>query len=179
MARFVRPRLLVALAILCIAMSPTAAISAPPSNPDATEMGQEELAIPSGISRYRLQLDQGENMIEFSVSVWGEVRRPGLYSVPEGTTLLDLISLAGGPTSAAKLNDVKLVRSASVTTGRKSVVEVNLDDFIKEGDPEVQTLLIPDDTVVIKAKHSTSILKWTSFVSVLALVANVVVNGTK
>lgn len=179
MARFVRPRPLVALAILCIAAFSTPAICAAPRYPDATEMGQEDSAIPSGTSRYRLQLDQGENMIEFSVSVWGEVRRPGLYSVPEGTTLLDLISLAGGPTSAAKLNDVKLVRSASVATGRKSVVEVNLDDFIKQGDPEVQALLIPDDTVVIGAKRTTSLLKWTSFVSVLALVANVVVNGTK
>lgn len=179
MARFTFLCLLAALTILCVTVSPTDAISAPPRDPNASELESEESAVPSGISRYRLQLDQGENMIEFSVSVWGEVRRPGLYSVPEGTTLLDLISLAGGPTSAAKLNDVKLVRSASVTTGRKSVVEVNLDDFIKQGDPEVQTLLIPDDTVVIRAKTTTNILKWTSFVSVLALVANVVVNGTK
>jgi polysaccharide export outer membrane protein len=171
--------LLVTLAILWVTVSPTTAILAAPHYPDATEMGQEDSAVPSGASRYRLQLDQGENMIEFSVSVWGEVRRPGLYSVPEGTTLLDLISLAGGPTSAAKLNDVSLVRSAGVATGRKSVVEVNLDDFISQGDPQVQTLLIPDDTVVIKAKRTTSLLKWTSFVSVLALVANVVVNGTK
>ena len=172
-------RLLAALAMFCGAV-PTTSASAPPSNTDPVGPGGEEsVSSPPGISRYRLQLGQGESMIEFSVSVWGEVRRPGLYSVPEGTTLLDLISLAGGPTSSAKLGDVKLVRSASVTTGLKRVVDVNLDDFVKKGDADVQTLLIPDDTVVIKAKTSTNILKWTSFVSVLALVANVVVNGTK
>jgi hypothetical protein len=179
MPRLARRLLLVALVFACTALSPDATASAPPHNPDATELGQGESTSSSRISRYRLQLDQGENTIEFSVSVWGEVRHPGLYSVPEGTTLLDLISLAGGPTGAAKLSDVKLVRSAGVATGRKSVVDVNLDDFVTKGDPQVRTPLIPDDTVVIKAKTTTSILKWTSFVSVLALVANVVVNGIK
>jgi hypothetical protein len=31
------------------------------------------------------------------VSVWGSVRQPGRYEIPDGTTLAQLLSLAGGP----------------------------------------------------------------------------------
>ena len=130
---------------------------------------------PNG-SRYRLRLDQPEKLLVFSVHIWGEVRQPGLFSVPEGTTVIDLISLAGGPTSSAKLNSVKLVRAN--TTGPQQVTMVDLKSYLSSGGSDAWTVLLPDDTLMIESKSSANLLKWTGFVSVIALVANVVVNAT-
>jgi protein involved in polysaccharide export with SLBB domain len=44
-----------------------------------------------------------------SIHVWGEVRSPGTYLVPVEADLIAGISAAGGPTSVAKLSDVRIV----------------------------------------------------------------------
>jgi protein involved in polysaccharide export with SLBB domain len=112
------------------------------------------------------------------VHVWGEVQRPGLYSVPTGTTLLDLLSLAGGPTSDARLNSVRLVRGPDTGSEAPPVVTIDLDAFKKEADGGVRHPLGPGDTLILDAKPSSGLLKWTGFLGVLALVANVVVNAS-
>jgi hypothetical protein len=43
--------------------------------------------------------EQGE--IADTVAVWGDVRAPGVYMVPQGTTISELVSYAGGPVVAA------------------------------------------------------------------------------
>jgi len=47
----------------------------------------------------------------YSVAVGGEVRQPAVMQVPRGTTIADVVSLAGGPTVLAKLDELLLVRS--------------------------------------------------------------------
>jgi protein involved in polysaccharide export with SLBB domain len=49
----------------------------------------------------------------FRVFIGGEVRVPSVLSVPPGTTLSQAISLAGGPTDDARLDQVRLVRGLS------------------------------------------------------------------
>jgi protein involved in polysaccharide export with SLBB domain len=44
------------------------------------------------------------------VHFWGEVKNSGLHFVPVNTTFLNGLSMAGGPSSSAKLADVKLTR---------------------------------------------------------------------
>ena len=56
--------------------------------------------------------------VNFRLQLWGYVRYPGFYIVPAGTSLNELISLAGGPTEDATLNDIRVVkiREGSETT---------------------------------------------------------------
>jgi hypothetical protein len=42
--------------------------------------------------------------VVMAVSVWGDVRFPGYYEVPRGTTLSALLSMAGGPANARRTN---------------------------------------------------------------------------
>jgi len=49
--------------------------------------------------------------INIRVSIWGFVRFPGRYIVPMTTSVMDLISYAGGPTDAANLEDLRLYRT--------------------------------------------------------------------
>jgi protein involved in polysaccharide export with SLBB domain len=44
------------------------------------------------------------------IAVGGEVRRPDVYSLPPGTTLIQAIMMAGGPTDRARVSRVRLLR---------------------------------------------------------------------
>ncbi|MBE2255792.1 MAG: hypothetical protein IAE65_06290 [Ignavibacteria bacterium] len=48
--------------------------------------------------------------VNFEVIVWGGVINPGKYIVPEGTTLIDIISYSGIKTNEKLFGDIKLLR---------------------------------------------------------------------
>jgi len=54
--------------------------------------------------------------INITVSALGYVKFPGKYLVPEGTTVLDLLAYAGGPTTDALLEQIALFRFANSDT---------------------------------------------------------------
>ena len=76
------------------------------------------------------------NDITIVVNVMGFVQRPGRYEIASSIDLLDLISLAGGPTSDGSLNKVKIIRF--LKDGEKTVrQDVQMDQkilsvFLKE-----------------------------------------------
>lgn len=67
-------------------------------------------------------------ILNYKITVLGEVARPGTFSVPnERVTVLDAIGLAGDLTPFAKRNNIKIIRE---TNGTKITGELNL----KSGD---------------------------------------------
>lgn len=70
------------------------------------------------------------NTINIKVQLWGYVRFPGFYIVPEGTSVNELISVAGGPTEDANLNDIRVVKlkEGSQTT----MMKYNYNDLVWE-----------------------------------------------
>lgn len=79
------------------------------------------------------------------VSVLGEVRTPQLYSVDPGTSLLQLVSVAGGPTERANIERVRVVRD-----GR--AFNVNLESAF-EGSATGRIVLNSNDVVYIPRKR--------------------------
>jgi hypothetical protein len=79
----------------------------------------------SGTSDYLLG---DEERLEMVVAIWGEVRNPGEHRVPYNTNLVELLSIAGGPTRSAKLSKVQLTRQAS----EWSISPQMLDTIMKE-----------------------------------------------
>ncbi|MBN1482202.1 SLBB domain-containing protein [candidate division KSB1 bacterium] len=71
-----------------------------------------------------------EERLEMIVAIWGEVQKPGEHRVPYNTTLVELISIAGGPTRNAKLARVQLTRQASEWTMSPQALE----QILKESD---------------------------------------------
>jgi hypothetical protein len=63
--------------------------------------------------------------VNIEVSIWGFVKYPGKYIVPQGSSLVDLISYAGGPLIDAKLEDIRLFRPKNDT------LNVTADEMIK------------------------------------------------
>ena len=71
------------------------------------------------------------------IYVSGEVRNSGAFSVPEGTTVLQALTLAGGPTPGAALNRIKVLR---LVDGSNEELDAELEDIVQPGD----TILVPE-----------------------------------
>lgn len=71
------------------------------------------------------------------IFVTGEVKLPGAYSVPEGTTVLQAITMAGGVTPAAAVNRIKITR---LIKGENKSIDVKIDAIVKPGD----TIIVPE-----------------------------------
>jgi polysaccharide export outer membrane protein len=78
------------------------------------------------------------------VSVLGEVRAPALYPVDPGISLIQLLTIAGGPTPNANLRKTRVVRE-----GR--VFEVDLESALT-GSAAGRVVLYSNDVVVVPKK---------------------------
>ncbi len=104
------------------------------------------------------------------VSIYGEVRTPGVYTLGSNTDFLDLILLAGGPTEEADLGRVELRRTM------KGLVTIDLDSYLKEGGRGMIPRLNPGDVVVVSRKDRFWSTVWSGFretVMVLGSVASI------
>ncbi len=68
--------------------------------------------------------------VNIKVAVWGWVRYPGKYTVPSYTTVSDLLSLSGGPSDAADLEDLRIYRVNEDST--QSMIKFNYNDLLYE-----------------------------------------------
>ncbi|MDI6703964.1 MAG: polysaccharide biosynthesis/export family protein, partial [bacterium] len=84
---------------------------------------------------------------KISICVLGGVHRPGLYRYHENMTIMQAIAMAGGVTDKAILNKIKVVREER---GKREVILVNYDRFMRKGDKRENILLKPDDLIVIQ-----------------------------
>lgn len=72
-----------------------------------------------------------------AVYVSGEVRRPGAYAFPQGTTILQAVSEAGGATERAARARVRIVRFVG---GEQKELQARPDDAVEPGD----TVVVPE-----------------------------------
>jgi len=78
------------------------------------------------------------------VSVLGEVRSPNVYSVDPGTSLLQLLTVAGGPSERARLKETRVIRD-----GR--AFRVDMESGLK-GSAAGRIVLYSNDVVVVARK---------------------------
>ncbi len=72
------------------------------------------------------------------IFVSGHVRNPGAYSITEGTTVLQALTLAGGVTESAAVNRLRILR---LKDGKQRTIKgVKLSDVLQPGD----TLIVPE-----------------------------------
>lgn len=115
--------------------------------------------------------------VNIKVAIWGNVRNPGRYVVPVYTTMIDLISLAGGPTEAADLDDLRLYRTPQ--TGEPQLLKFRYDDLIDEEQliknrnvPKLE----PSDLILVPGAPPMYFRDWFSLtMSVVSMILSVVV----
>ncbi|HVO72969.1 MAG TPA: SLBB domain-containing protein [Ignavibacteriaceae bacterium] len=93
-----------------------------------TELGSQNFNQRYYSSGYYDFSDPGS--INIKIAVWGFVRYPGKYLVPEYTSITDLLSFAGGPNEEANLDDVRLYRVFE--DGKEQMIKINYDDLMWE-----------------------------------------------
>lgn len=125
-----------------------------------------------------------------TVHVWGEVKNPGQFRVQDDVNLLELISLAGGPTEFSNLKKIKLSRGEYfnqsdsnlfaekanmkklLAIGEKIQI-INLLDYIDKKKSDPLPILGPGDVVYIPKNLWYKIQTAVRIVSQMAIVAQV------
>lgn len=112
-----------------------------------------------------------EDELLVPVNIWGFVRNPGQYMVPNNTELISLLSFAGGPTESAKISSIRIVRS-DPKFGNK-VWKVDVKKYLETGDERIIPILKPGDTVIVKGSTFHWISKFFEFISRLTVFAQI------
>ncbi len=97
------------------------------------------------------------------VSVIGEVRTPGLYPVDPGVSLIELLTVAGGPSSAADLENVSVIRDSHV-------FHVNLKAALS-GSATGRIALYSNDVLFVPESHAAFTRANITFIATLASLA--------
>jgi hypothetical protein len=147
-----------AIALVLLFISAATVNADQPGDPDRTSGGAQYYVYPG--KDWELQI---------SVYVWGHVQKPGMYSVPRTTDLVGVISLAGGPGQHANLKNVKLVRS----NPGPEIMKVNVLEYMQTANARSVPVLHPGDTVIVPGSKAHALSAVVSFISQLAIVANV------
>ena len=93
------------------------------SQDDKERIGLEEI-LKQGVNYYNYA---DKDKVNIEVIVWGGIRNPGKYLIPVGTTVIDLITLAGGPVSEETIEYVKLIRAKNDSLNSQTDKVINLD----------------------------------------------------
>lgn len=85
---------------------------------------------------------------EFSrVFVFGEVQKPGAFSISGKMSVFEAITLAGGFTDVANKSAVKIIRQKP--DGGETAFEVNIERLTKKGDSSEDMELQANDRVIV------------------------------
>ncbi len=80
------------------------------------------------------------------VFITGEVNRPGAYALMVPTSVMQLISLAGGLREYAKTKDIVIIRTEA---GKQTAIQFNYKDVMNRKKLTQNILLQPGDTVIV------------------------------
>ncbi len=117
-----------------------------------------------------------EEQMLLPVNVLGLVQRPGQYLVPFRTDLISVIAYAGGFSENAKINEIKIVRSAVVesNSGMARVIKVDLKRYFEQGDKTQIPQIMPDDTIIVAGTARQTLNAFMGFVRDVLVVAQLI-----
>jgi len=163
-------RKLLVLTLFGLAVTTLVAQETQTISPRSSRLGDRQSA-----SKYILSAS-GDALL-MTVKIWGEVQKPGLYDVPIGTDLIELISAAGGPTQRANLSKVKIIHE-TVNETNEYVSSINVKHFIEKGVQNEIPEIKPSDTIIVPVKPTQYLLtslSWTQqFLSLLSVYSMII-----
>jgi len=90
------------------------------------------------------------------ITIWGEVENPGVYFVPDYASLIDLLAIAGGPTSDANLSKIKIITPREKNFTNKSDGEqiINLEYYLEKGRFKVTPYYSNGSVIIVSGSGS-------------------------
>ena len=102
--------------------------------------------------------------INIKVSVWGFVKYPGKYVIPDYTSVIDLISFVGGPLDDSNLDELRIYRIDE--NKREQMIPLNFNDLMWEGELDSRyrklPVLKPSDILVVPGEPRLYFMDWFS-----------------
>jgi protein involved in polysaccharide export with SLBB domain len=68
--------------------------------------------------------------VNIKVAIWGWVKYPGKFIIPSYCTVNDLMSYAGGPTDAARLQNLRLMRMNEDSS--QTIIDIKYSDLMMD-----------------------------------------------
>jgi hypothetical protein len=112
--------------------------------------------------------------ITMSVNLWGFVGGPGHYDIPASTTLVELLSYAGGPTAQSRLTDIRIIHAD--TTYEKRVEVFNIQQYIESGDVSQNPYLLTGDTIVVSGRALDVFFQTVSIITNIMVIVTALIN---
>jgi hypothetical protein len=101
--------------------------------------------------------------LNISVSVWGFVKYPGRYMVPDYTKMIDLLSFVGGPTDDSNLDELRIYR---IENNKEVMIPFDYNDLMwkdeLDGKYKKVPTLKPSDILVVPGEPRLYFLDWFS-----------------
>ncbi len=110
------------------------------------------------------------------VNAWGAVRYPGLYELPQGTSMSTLFSLAGGPATGAQERrerrtlTIRLARAQSGGAERAVIFEAEMEDAVYAFESD---LTLQDGDVLTAEVYARPRFTWRDALPVVSAAASV------
>ena len=102
--------------------------------------------------------------VNIKVSVWGFVKYPGKYVIPDYTNVIDLLSFVGGPTDDSNLDELRIYRIDE--NKREQMIPLDFNDLMWEGDLESRYRKLPElkpsDILVVPGEPRLYFMDWFS-----------------
>ncbi len=99
-----------------------------------------------------------------NVSVWGFVKYPGRYVIPDYTSVVDLMSYVGGPTDDSNLDELRIYRLDD--NNREQMIPIDFNDLMWEDELEGKykkvPTLNPSDILVVPGEPRMYFMDWFS-----------------
>ena len=83
-----------------------------------------------------------------TVTILGEVKRPGTFPLRKNTRLAEALGTAGGPTTFASLGSIQVVRGMNGRSGQADVIPVDLGE-IRDGNLSTNIQIYADDIIYV------------------------------
>ena len=123
--------------------------------------------------------------VNIKVSVWGWVRYPGKFTIPNYASVSDLISYAGGPLEGADLEDIRILRVNADSS--QQLIKFTFNDIMYEGKLQTKFRRVPKleagDVLVLPGEPRLYFRDhfsiWMSIISVLTSLTILVLNIVK
>ena len=96
--------------------------------------------IKTGLTKVNVSLGRIRNI---KVTILGDVRKPGTYSLPSLATAFNALYVSGGPTDIGSMRNIQIVRNG------KTISKLDIYDFLVKGDQRSNIMLRDQDVIRI------------------------------
>ena len=109
-----------------------------------------------------------------NINVWG-IGKSGLHSIPEGSTIIDVLSVTGGIKIGYDYKNIIVLRE-NIKNKKDQKFKIDISEFLKTGNRKDLTKILPNDIIIIKQKFFYSLIErvgeFSTFLNLLFLMAN-------